>query len=146
MSDLVEFLKARLAEDERRALAVDDNSAPWTGQWVVRGEALKAYNGWTLIYKKAGDDTLFRPGLLAHIARHDPARVMREVEAKRAIVDEHPITTGWDGDGSNRPICLTCSTADQSGGIEGDPYPCRTLRLLASPYADHDGYRAEWGV
>lgn len=146
MSDLVEFLKARLDEDERHALAVEDNSAPWRGRWVVHGEALKTYNGWTLIYKKAGDTTPFRPGLLAHIARHDPARVLREVEAKRQIVELHQEGVSNDLPPDEEPtaegiFCMACTPV-------GEPpfYPCSTLRLLALPYDDHPDFQEEWRV
>ncbi len=120
MSDLVEFLVARYAEEENAAHEILDR----------RGAAFIV--------------TMFAKN--SEIPDKFARRVLAEVAAKRRIIDEHPITTGWDGDGCDRPICLTCSTTDQSGGLDGDPYPCRTLRLLASPYADHENYRAEWAV
>jgi hypothetical protein len=55
-----------------------------------------------------------------HIARHDPARVLREVEAKRQMLAFHDRAHPHDGD------------------------PCTTQRLLVLPYADHPDYRPEW--
>ena len=63
----------------------------------------------------------------AHIARHDPARVLAEVDAKRRTLNLHPLR-------SDGRIC----------NEDEDIYPCETVRLLALPYADRPGYRQEW--
>ena len=62
----------------------------------------------------------------AHIARHDPARVLAEVKAKREIVkfcDDDPLFLdgGW-------------------------AYTDRVLRLLASAYDQHPDYDPAWRV
>jgi Family of unknown function (DUF6221) len=76
-----------------------------------------------------------------HDARHNPARVLREVEAKRAIVAAHPVRPIING------TCKTCS--DREGlswsSLEaGDPdfvdWPCFTLRALAAVWSDHPDY------
>jgi hypothetical protein len=64
---------------------------------------------------------------LEHIARHDPARVLAEVAAKRQIVELHFL----------RSSGRLCNEDD-------DLWPCETLRLLARPYVDHPDYRHEW--
>jgi hypothetical protein len=105
MSDLVEFLRARLDEDEQVA-------RPSLGAERWSPEAINMY----------------APGLgagtLAHIARHDPARVLREVEAKRQLI-AHLIEF-----------------------MEGDyaPWNEDALKIIALPYADHPSYREEWRV
>lgn len=50
------------------------------------------------------------------------------------IVAEHQPVEGWDYSSHEGRICGTCSFADRDGGIEGDPYPCVTLRALAKAY------------
>ena len=68
-----------------------------------------------------------------HIARHAPARVLREVESKRRILNE-------------------CLKEVERETADGRRYPASTawalavttLRLLALPYADRPGYRREW--
>lgn len=58
-----------------------------------------------------------------HIAEHDPARVLREIDAKRRMlgrIHSHAAVMGQDE-------------------VHGD-----LLRLLALPYADRPGYREEW--
>jgi hypothetical protein len=116
---LVEFLKARLAEDKRDAIRTP--GGPWTvDEGAILSGALVVVEGCAL----------------EHIARHDPDRVLREVEAKQRIVELH---------GRSHE----CSTYDHNGEVENcawvlSPEECSTLRLLASVYEDHHEYRSEW--
>lgn len=64
MSELVDFLRARLDEDEAAARGVN------RGLWNSRV-------------------ALLDPDLYGHVIRQHPARVMAEVEAKRRIVEIH---------------------------------------------------------
>ena len=84
---LTEFLAARLDEDQAMAEA-----CPWS-EWMVSGS--QDYSmPLTLCGRVAGEtwadlaQDVWRQGpdvaSLRHAARHDPARVLREVEAKRA--------------------------------------------------------------
>ncbi|MEV4179924.1 DUF6221 family protein [Streptosporangium canum] len=140
MSDLITFLRARLNEDEQVARAAAE--APWEstvpGMVHVSAAAIaKNPNAWgKLGYVAQADNEAYRD----HIARHDPARVLREVEAKRQILDEHAaVADPYSPTGS---VCKTCN----DGGLPVEPAcsPCRTLRLLALPYADHDDYEEDW--
>ena len=102
-----------IAKDAAAATNIRDLSEPWDGQWVADGNhALRTYNGWVLATSGAEE---FAPGLSAHVARHDPARVLREVAAKWQIV----------------ALCKT--ETDQTGGR---PLATRILHLLASIYED----------
>lgn len=126
MSDLIAWLRAQLDEDERVAQAVEDRSEPWPGQWQNDdGYALRTRNGWVLAHNQGKP---YAPGLVDHIARHDPARALAEVDAKRKILDLH------------KPVAITgnvcCADANR--------YPCHTVRLLAQPYAGRPGWREEW--
>ena len=147
MSDLVEFLNARLAEDEedarsnrgtypsaaawedgRVALRVNEDSSAVTvrlGRPVERPRELIALKRWTLPVAGGWTDT----------------RALREIEAKRRIIEEHPPLThrsGWD---SEEIICDRCRYDD---GLDTYIYPCRTLVLLAAIYSVHADYREEW--
>lgn len=129
------FLAARLDEDEQVAWAVQDNSSPWTGQWQAEGDAaLRTYNGHVLAYRPDGSP--FKPGVLAHMARHDPARALREVEAKRKIMKRHfrRRLPDWDREGQVGFECAQCL----------NEFPCLTLQLLAEPYSGHADYQPEW--
>lgn len=74
-----------------------------------------------------------------HIVRHDPARVLAEVEAKRQILEAHEPWTAENGD----VICGRCGR-EHIDGRPGGHYPCQTLRLLALPHAGHPDYPQEW--
>ena len=74
MSDLAGFLAARLSEDE----AIAREAAGLTECWVAEEPAIGVVlvDGEPLIEGHIA-------GLTAHIALHDPSRVLREVEAGR---------------------------------------------------------------
>lgn len=93
-----EFLAARLDEDEAAAKATEHNDGPHTLEWKHGGgRHLTFDNGRSEDYEAvfAGDwdriliarDSVRGAPLAAHIARHDPARVLREAGAKRAILE-----------------------------------------------------------
>jgi len=71
-----------------------------------------------------------------------PELTRRDIEAKRQILDEHSIT--------NDSVCSTCVTGrwgyPAHGGADPQPYPCRTLRLLAQRDADHDDFDPGWST
>lgn len=130
MNDLMAWLTAQLDEDEQIARAVEDRSAPWDGQWMADGNsAVRTVNGHVLFYRH-GPDPL-KPGLADHVAAHDPARVLREIDAKRRIVALHA-----------RPHhqCVTENGPTQWHAAD----PCATLRLIALPYTDRPGYQDGW--
>lgn len=206
MTTLLDFLEARLAEDEAWALAasqpykysaegatVPAGGVHWT--WVV-GE------NWTPVTADpAVDDTVGGPehygcpvnlasveewptqgsdhgwpvrtmrrtvanemvevdsSAAGHIARHDPARVLRDVAAKRRLLALHPHHRYAEPlDASSRfeedrrpafdeaPLYVGCASCHYDHRHE-ETYPswwCDTVRLLALPYADHPDYRSEW--
>jgi hypothetical protein len=76
MTGLAEFLTARLAEDEAAANRV-------SGHWRLEttGEIVASDGTYAEVCAEA-----HWTGVGHHIARHDPARVLREVEAKRKIL------------------------------------------------------------
>lgn len=135
---IVEFLRARLAEDERKARAACEHT---DSAWRVDGD------GETLLFWDPMPDT---PGtsqtlghrIVPHVARHDPARVVAEVEAKRRIlVRHHPSKMApWAPAG-----CEGCGTeGDGDDPITEHIDECPELRDLAVVYADHPDYRQEW--
>jgi hypothetical protein len=81
------------------------------------------------------------PPVAGHIARHDPARVLRRVDADRRIVAlHHPLEYRGPGD---PPGCAVCSWRDDQDQLHGD-WPCPTLRLLGAVDDDHPDYQPEW--
>ncbi|WP_422744313.1 DUF6221 family protein [Micromonospora sp. WMMD754] len=67
-----------------------------------------------------------------HIARHDPARVLAEVDAKRRVID---VLRGFEPNDE-------WSTQPDMGLRQNNA--AGALRALALPYADRPGYRDEW--
>ena len=122
MDDLVTWLRAQLDEDERLAVrCASVGNYRWSepSEDDPDGHVVDGRGG-IIIWDEGAN-------LSAHIARHDPARVLREVAAKRAIVDR--ITDQLDR--SDNPWWY----ADTVTPI---------LRHLAAVYSDRDGYRQEW--
>jgi hypothetical protein len=137
-ADLAEFLRARLDEDERIARGVQDGSPPWDGQWIPDGpHALRTRNGHVLACSTVTTDGRdlpidLKPGLVEHWARHDPARVLAEVAAKRRLLDETYPELQWADSAAAGEW-----NADQEAALD-------FLKILALPYAGHPGYRPEW--
>lgn len=173
-TSLVEFLTARLAEDETIALTAS------RGSWS-NGIYTPLADEWEASVSAHGDEELLvalRPGLprppqimdggwgqaiharadyrdaddisvalvLTHAARHDPARVLAEVAAKRKLLGAHRA--------DKKGHCKTCArwTTDMTDdgykldhvAYEGVEAPCLTRRLLALPWADHPDYDESW--
>jgi hypothetical protein len=126
---LTEWLLTQIAEDEAVASAVA--IAPWHS------------NGGHFVENHTWIAEVDCPEDAVHIARHDPARVLAECEAKRAIVEAHPIRAGWeDADMNDRGAgCETCGHSEEYSDTGG---ACETLRILATVYSDHPDYREEW--
>lgn len=112
MDELVTFLHARLDDDEQTARGALER---WPGSEIGQ---------------------LGIPAAATHIARHDPARVIRDIDAKRQILRH--ITPELDAG---------------SGGVDSDEFGdelahwTRLLtiaRLFAQAYADHPNYQEDW--
>lgn len=159
MADLVQWLTACLDEDERIARAAadyDDGAAHDVegppGTWQCLDEAQwfgPSYRG-GVIAPRIGQ--VNAPELGAHIVEHDPARVLREVEAKRKLLadvlaEPHfrneednwyscAALTDEDGD----PVCLDESRAPGPCDCGRDVRVARRVRLLALPFEERPGF------
>ena len=137
MADLVRFLRDRYDEDERAAKAA--TQGPWWADSSIHTEAIYGSGNTTVVAgARWGDEgSVFESDEdAAHIARHDPARVLRDIEAKRELLDEHPSINVSD-------LGSDCGTCYREDGINAS-WPCKTLRLLACVYVDHLDYRDAW--
>lgn len=76
------------------------------------------------------------------MARHDPRRVLAEVAAKRQILDLHE---HYPADSSDGFGCGICAWDGRNGELVADRW-CKTVRLLAAPYADKPGFNPAWEV
>jgi len=127
---LTEFLLARIAEDKAEAKAAGQVES---SQWWVDGPAQVSGKHW--VY--ATGEKFERREVADHIARHDPARVLAECEAKRRIV-------GWHGFGHECPDDGTVAGLAPAGWYGESSDECPTLLALAMPYADHPDYDEAW--
>jgi hypothetical protein len=136
VNDLVEFLRARLDEDEQ-----------------VAREAAEHGEG---VYDSPMQATFWSPRVLAEV---EAKRLI--VERHRPISE--PVEWPDDQTGKGEAlVCSSCGNRDLDGWINWRPLvgeagvfpdgvtppyvlaPCETLRLLALPYAEHPDYRQEW--
>ena len=130
-ADLVEFLRARLDEDEkaaRRLIAAADRESYGCGTAQLR--LAPGADTWLLTH---GSNLLITP-----------ARVLAEVAAKRRIIDLHWPAPWHPRVNSDIPqgtaVCSTC------GDMEwyAETAPCDTIKALAQPYADHPDFDPAW--
>ncbi|MFE7906514.1 DUF6221 family protein [Streptomyces albogriseolus] len=127
MDDLVQWLGQQIDEDERIARRA--------------GDSFRQIGETGVIVATEGDQaeecaSANWAGVAEHIVAHDPARVLREIDAKRQIIALHHQLE------DAQEMLDFCATCDATGKYP--EYPCTTLRLLALPYADRPGYREEW--
>jgi hypothetical protein len=144
LADLVEFLLARLDDDEQTARAAAEHSREWRVHSFVddatgRDAVLDLGDQQDML--GAGTTTGDLPDPLAlgqarHIARHDPARVLAEVDTKRRILEEHEPYHSEETGGLR---CWKCGPGESR-------YPCTTVKLLALPFVGHPDFREEWRV
>lgn len=135
---LIAFLRARLDEQEAAAAAAGGTSETWQA-WG------------TGIYSASSADDDDAPPLVttgpevggsdedaaraAHIALHDPAQVLREVEATRGLLRQYtvPETGERPADALGRYVAGTQRTAVEMA-----------VRHLAQAHAGHPDYQPEW--
>lgn len=111
---LTDFLRARLDEDYEAAYGAAPS--PWTeGGWD--GE----FEGPREVLDKHGDVTArcYYGGTYGHVMHFEPTRVLRDIEAKRWIME---------------------FVAEFPADVAGHDI----TRVLAATYADHPDYREEW--
>lgn len=124
-ADLATWLREQIDGDEQ--LARDADPGPWHAHTPgVVSFVAKTWPVETTDTPRAIEDC-------QHIARWNPARVLAECAAKRALLDLHPVP------------CLSCC-AGVPDEDEYGPLPCPTLAHLAQPFAGRLGWREEWAL
>ena len=131
--DLVEFLNARLDEDEQAARAAGDDRwalIPVYEDATIRHGRMPEPRSIQMV-EANGEEVGNVHGVAhaEHIARHDPARVLAEVDAKRQVV------------------AYVAGELEDKGGDNPWWYEDKlrpVLCLLALPYADHPDYDEAW--
>lgn len=131
MDPMMAFLRARLAEEQSSAEAA--SPGPWRvsaeGDEVLAVDGITVADGFALSGRQLRATT-------AHIARHDPARVLAEVEATRQTIVMYEAAT----DVVRNPPNLE---ARQAARVEQFVLT-EVLRLRALAYTDHPDYDEAW--
>ena len=107
--DIVPFIRARYDADEDAARSFA------SGAWRFEGGTVLDEAG-PVARVEEGADAVGR-----HVARHDPASVVRGLAVRRALFDVH----------NTSPI---------------DDTAWFLLRVMASEYRQHDDFQPEWAV
>lgn len=134
--ELITFLRARLGEDEQ---AARDATHGFTGKWTTElGYPVSVADPLPRGASAFDQAVAFDEGSpsteqAAHIARHDPARVLTEVKAKRVIVDRYAEVQEMDREDAEPEFAY-----GRAVGLG------EAVRLLALPYAEHAEYQESW--
>ncbi|MFC0438773.1 DUF6221 family protein [Kutzneria buriramensis] len=136
MDELIEFLNLRYKEDADIALDVPNQRWEATPSWGVQTFSGKV--GPFKITPEPVADSCRMPGAAAHMARHDPDRELREVMAKRRVVEHYVATRRALAAAEGTP--LEAALKIRLGAYEN------AVRILGAVYADHADYRMEWAA
>lgn len=120
------FTQSGITDDGAVSLRTIEELSPvsWEG-----GAPLPDFVIWSV-------DDLLTPGVAGHIARHDPARVLAECDAKRRIVERATMNLGRDSI-RDRILGPSIEASWKAAMVS-------VLYQLASVYADHPDYDEAW--
>ena len=149
--DLIVFLEARLAEDEAaaRATLIDvDGSGDWrAGEhpvvWTVDLYRVRDANSRPVVeaIRSLEDDDdpdnireyVNGAAVAQHVARHDPARILREVHAKRKLLGRF-----------RRAAMMKSKLPDDKMTEKWYSVMAPNVVDLAAVYDDHPDHRSKW--
>lgn len=134
MDNLLRFLQDRLDEDGRIAREACHGR---TGSWVTNDTypvSVSDVPAGASVFDKvvAFDEGSPSEAQAEHMARHDPARVLAEVEAKRQLLAKYQEVADNDVD---QPYEYAYGYANALGDA---------VCLMSLPYADHPDYKESW--
>lgn len=138
---IVEFIEARLAEREAAAKAcAEAYPSPWEvsdrgHSATVRADEPNFHTIAALDQYQVGTDRWLGE-YLEHIAFHDPAYVLADIQAKRRILERH----------GGRHLCEDGMAGERWDDDAEDfvGWPCDDARDLAAPFAAHEAYNPRW--
>ncbi|MGW2086140.1 DUF6221 family protein, partial [Streptomyces sp. NPDC001880] len=108
-SDMIDFVRERLAEEERIAQAAGGDS--WRCPADVPGEVHDRSGAITFSLRNLGFDQ--------HIALQDPARTLRRIETSRVLLDEYAEIADLDTDRPEHDFGSGRAVGEALGGLEG---------------------------
>jgi hypothetical protein len=121
VEDLARWLGVQLDEDAAQALAaLSGLGGPELGaDWEYDGRYVSTVREWTMV--AVGSQDFMEPTIGKHVAEWDPARVLREIDAKRRTL-------------------VRCQEELWSGTPRLVHFAKQTVREMAAVYADRPGY------
>lgn len=125
MYDPAQWLDEQLDEDERIARAATQGEWVWSREFVTP----PGYH-----HRTVGP---LEPGDAAYIAAHDPAGVLREIDAKREIVRDYRAAVGKLDEAE-----VGTPAHDRATGAVVSLR--RAVCLLATTYDARPGFKEEW--
>ncbi|MGJ5831391.1 DUF6221 family protein [Streptomyces ossamyceticus] len=133
MEDLVRWLGQQLDTDERTARAA--TPGPWEQSGI--GEY-----GWGVSFSRPGagvevEDSDQGRADADFIAEHDPARVLREIEAKRQIIARYEFVC-------QEAVRLAQNGQEHESWVQAGGALQSVVLCLAAVYVDRDGYKESW--
>lgn len=145
-AEIAVFVSARLDEDEVAAIEASGPDVSQNGKWVAYGHPPGIRDGrrdrdvqlvgagpdeksWTVCEVGQWDRA---PMVAAHIARHDPARVLRDIKASRADIALY------------RYLAAKYDRTRHAADMKRRDALMAVLRNRASIWDDHPDYRPEW--
>jgi hypothetical protein len=145
MDEMVQWLRVQLDEDERIARAACEYASPeWRVDernttvllWppeprVAEAERRKGLPVVSDQWRGVDVDSAGNAGLARHMSEHDPARVLREIDAKRQALDHYARICGHTKSGDQAYVLAEGAVAQQ-------------VKIMASGYSHRPGYREEW--
>jgi hypothetical protein len=132
MTTLIEFLEARLREDQEAAEAAQDlMESSW--QMLPEGPDEENYSGEFRIFNGLTIAGHVEEAKARHIVLHQPAHVLREVAAKRALIELYE-----SSERSAEGVCRDDSDVYYALAME------EAVRIMATSYSDHKDFRPEW--
>lgn len=124
---ITEFLESRIAEDETTALGAHYEGQRWYSEEEFVGRYPDCCDCGCEVMMGAN-----RKIEAAHIAQWQPARVLAECAAKRAMINYHD---------------MLCEQGQQHDVFASHAVGMRiAFKHLAAVYADHPDYRQEWAL
>ncbi|WP_328535357.1 DUF6221 family protein [Streptomyces sp. NBC_00344] len=122
-SDMVAFVRARLADEEQIAQAAGGES--WRCPAEVPGEVHDRTAAIAFTVRTRGYD--------AHISLQDPARTLRRTETSKVLLDEYEEVAALDTDRPYHDF--------PSGRAVGLGF---VVRQMAAEHANHPDYQVKW--
>ena len=140
MDELVAWLGVQLDEDERTARAATwhDDAGTWTAHQSEYDSPRRSERRWFIIDSMDDgvitdvDPEASQPdGVARHVAEHDPARVLREISAKRQALAHYARVCQLTKDGDEAYLLAEGAVAKQ-------------IQIMATAYDHRPGYKESW--